>query len=129
MTALIFNYFESRIPIPGEEKIYKYKCKVCMLLNETDKNGEPHYVRTHGETTSNLITHMEKASHSIQFDQYIEKMKNSKFDINSPANKKRKLDYTQGSPKTPSAASQNSFFNKISSTPKYSLQSILQKTR
>ena len=117
--SAVYQFFEFvgfEFDDKSKTKTKIYKCLIC---------GE----EKRGQTTSNLITHMEKASHSIQFDEYIEKMKNSKIDINSPANKKRKLDYTQGSPKTPSAASKNSFFNKISSTPKYSLQSILQKTR
>ena len=127
MSALIYNYFESGLAIPEEKNKFKYKCKVCIALKETTREGEPVFVKVHGDTTSNLIKHLQKASHSIQHDEYIEKM-NSAKENNSNPNKKRKLDFTPSTPTTP-LNNQSPFFNKISFAPKYSLKSVIQKTR
>jgi hypothetical protein len=127
MSAVIYNYFESSLPVPGEINKFKYKCKVCIALKETTKDGEPIFVKVHGDTTSNLIKHLTKASHSIQNDEYLEKMKSARENILQP-NKKRRLDYSPATPKTP-INNQSPFFNKISFAPKYSIKSVIQKTR
>lgn len=127
MAAVIYNYFESGKTIPDEINKFKYKCKVCLALKETTKEGEPIFVKVHGDTTSNLIKHLTKASHSNQNDEYLEKIISAR-ENNAHPNKKRKLDFTPSTPKTP-VNTQSPFFNKISFAPKYSLKSVLQKTR
>jgi hypothetical protein len=125
--ALIYNYYESGIPIEPEGN-KKYKCKVCVLINEKGTDGECFYAHAKGSTTSNLINHLKKASHSIQHEEYCRLMKEQDLQkLCSPANKKRKLDPNViGSPATPK---NHSMFNHVSCTAKYTFISILQKTR
>ena len=100
MSAVIYNYFESGLSVTDEINKFKYKCNVCIALKETTKEGEPVFVKVHVDTTSNLIKHLQKASHSIQNDEYLEKLKASK-ENNTQPNKKRKLDFTPSMPTTP----------------------------
>ena len=117
----IYNYYESAIHV--EKDIYKYKCKVCLLINEKAKDGKDYYAKTHGNTASNLISHMQKATHATQYEEYLLKDKAAK--LNSPANKKRKLEFSPAT--TPSKM--HNLFNNVSTTPKYTSNSLLQKTR
>ena len=65
--ALIYNYYEAGIPTSDGNK--KYKCLVCVSLKEKAKDGSDFYCSTE-TTTSNLINHMKKQSHSPQYEEY-----------------------------------------------------------
>lgn len=125
--ALIYNYYETGIPIePTGNK--KYKCKVCVLINEKGGDGECFYAHAKGSTTSKLINHLKKASHSIQYEEYCRLMKEQELQkLSSPAQKKRKLDTIVNS--TPTTPQNHSMFNHVSRSAKYTVISILQKAR
>jgi hypothetical protein len=97
-----------------------------MLLGEKtkpDKKGENAgqdvFVTINGATNSNLITHLEKESHSKQYKEYLDKKKIALSDDSpSQAKKKRKLEFSSSTsspstPKTPNNET-NSMFNNIS---------------
>ena len=125
MTALIYTYYEVGIPI-DEAGNKKYKCKVCELIGEKTKKGDEFYCNAMGTTTSNLINHLKKQSHSSQHAEYVRKVQElENLKTNSPANKKRKINETtaQPTPKSPS------MFGSVSSAVKYTMNSIIQKFR
>jgi hypothetical protein len=127
--ALIYNYYEAGIAIPEEKGKIKYKCKVCVILNEKTKDNEPVYAKTIGCTTSNLIKHLSKESHSLQYQEYLDESKKAEnLKLNSPLHltKKRKLDFSPSSPTTPRT---HALFNNVAVAPKYTFKSILQKAR
>ena len=125
MAALIYSYFETGIPI-DEVGNKKYKCKVCLLIGEKTKNGEDYYSHAFGTTTSNLIGHLKKQSHSTQHAEYTRKLQElDSSKTNSPADKKRKLSETTSQPSVKSP----SLFGSVSSAVKYGINNIIQKFR
>lgn len=137
---LIYSYYEKGIPLENENKT-KFKCLTCMLLGEKTKPekkgenaGQDVFVTINGATNSNLITHLEKESHSKQYKEYLDKKKIAlSEDSPSQAKKKRKLEFssTTSSPSTPKTPNNeaNSMFNNISRAKKYLPNTFLQTSR
>ena len=121
--ALIYNYYEAGIPTSDGNK--KYKCLVCVSLKEKAKDGSDFYSLATGTTTSNLINHMKKQSHSLQYEEYLLKIKANENKTRSPVFKKQKLNdaTAQDTPKSPS------MFGHISNAVKYAMNSLQQKLR
>lgn len=132
MSALIHKYFEIAIPVDKDNN--KYKCKVCALLNERNKDDSVIFIKTHGNTTSNLIKHLTKASHSVQYEEYQRLVGDGT--PQQQAAKRKRLDFEKktadpSSPQTPVSdkSKLGIFFNNVSITRKYDSKSILQKAR
>jgi hypothetical protein len=135
MTAAIYKFYGPAVFVPldlddkdekGKQKVkLKYKCLFCEQSKLTNKDGTVVYVAAYRSTTSNLIAHLEKESHSSVLEEYT----NAKTIQNdSPLCKKRKLfAEATSTPSSPSRNLQSMGFAAV--TLKYGPTSVQQMNR
>jgi hypothetical protein len=119
MNAPVYLYFSKGVQLPNEDGTnnsdnYLYTCHECKRLKKAKTTFSSH-------GSSNLIKHLRSKGHESIIDEFEEKEKafNAK---QNPTNKKRKLEAA-------STQSPHSLFGKVSTSNKYSVNSLLQQKR
>ena len=112
--APIYSFYEEGQKIAGDDKNHLFVCKLCKAKG-IDK-------KIKAATTSNLISHLQTETHNKEYVKYETALKEDRACSTPPKIKRMRLEngYIALSPLTNSI---------ISSSPKYSQNSIKQKER